>query len=167
MFKNKHVVIAMIVAPILAIIAYFATDSLVGEKPHKAEAGQSYSLVALPNCRYPSGHCTMKNGGFSVELSLKNVGVNVLSLQITSKHPLQGVKAALVAHENENGEPESLTPMDAARTSWSIDLTGEQTDASRLRVVVAAADAFYFGETGLEFVNYETSFGQDFRHPEE
>ena len=43
MLTNKHVVIALIVAPILAVIAYFATDAAVGEKPHKAQAGKSYA----------------------------------------------------------------------------------------------------------------------------
>lgn len=163
MLANKHIIIAMIVAPILAIIAYFATDAFVGEKAQKVQAGKSYSLVALPNCRYPSGLCTLKNAGFSIELSVAQVGVNVMTLSLSSKHPLQGAKAALVTNSDELGAPTSLAATDNTNTRWTIDLTGEQTAQSQLRVVVAAADAFYFGETGLAFIDYKTSFGEDFR----
>lgn len=164
MFRNKHVVIAMIVAPILAVIAYFATDQLAGEKPHKAEAGQSYALVALPNCRYASGHCTLKNAAFKIDLTVDQVGVNVLTLSLNSAFPLQGAKAALVADETQQGSPASLTASDDTGMNWTIDLSGDATDSSLLRIVVAASDAFYFGETGLAFMNYQTSFGEDFRH---
>ena len=164
MFKNKHIIVAMIVAPILAVIAYLATDSLVGEKPHKAEAGKSYSLVALPNCRYPSGHCTLKNAGFSIDLKVEQAGVNMMTLSLDSKHPLQGVKAALVANDQEDGEPADLIATDDSALHWTVDLSGDHSELSRLRLVVAAADSFYFGETGLAFIDYQTSFGQDFRH---
>ena len=164
MLKNKHIIVAMIVAPILAIIAYFATDSLVGEKPHKAEAGKSYSLVALPNCRYPSGHCTMKNAGFSLDLKVEQAGVNVMTLSLDSKHPLQGVKAALVANEQQTGAPADLIATDDTALHWTVDLSGEHSELSRLRLVVAAEDSFYYGETGLAFIDYQTSFGEDFRH---
>lgn len=163
MFKNKHVIVAMIVAPILAVIAYFAVDLVVSEKPKQAQAGQSYSLAALPNCRYPSGHCTLKNGTFEIDLKAQEVGVNVLTLELTSKHVLQGAKAALVSDPKQAGEPIDMQAGDSEGLNWSIELEGEQTDSAMIRLVVAAEGALYFGETGLEFTHYETSFGKDFR----
>ena len=53
--KNKHLLTASLVAPILALMSYFAIDALVGETPHAAEEGQSYQLVEKQNCRYNSG----------------------------------------------------------------------------------------------------------------
>lgn len=164
MFKNKHIIVALIVAPILAVIAYLATDSLVGEKPHKAEAGQSYALVALPNCRYPSGHCTLKNSGFVIDLKVEQAGVNLMTLSLSSKHPLQGAKAALVHDEQQPGEPADMAALDDTALNWTVDLSGDHGEQSKLRLVVAAADAFYFGETGLAFIDYQTTFGEDFRH---
>jgi hypothetical protein len=161
---NKHVTIAMIIAPILAVIAYFATDRLVGEKPQAAQAGKSYSLVALPNCRYASGHCTLKNAGFVIELTVDQVGVNVLTLHAQSKHPLQGVKVALVTPAQRNATPTDLIEDDESRLSWHIKLQGTPTTDSQIQLVAAAEGAFYFGEAGLSFVDYETSFGEDFRH---
>jgi len=168
MFKNKHIIVAMIVAPILAVIAYFATDSLVGEKPHKAAAGQSYALVALPNCRYPSGHCTLKNSEFQVDLKVSQAGLNMLTLNLTSKHPLQGAKVALADGTAEvKVKPADMTATDDTALHWTVDLSGNLSPASQLQLVAAAADAFYFGEAGLQFAEYHTSFGKDFRQPDE
>ena len=64
MFKNKHFIVALLIAPILAIIAYFGVDIAVSEKPHAAKKGQSYKLVSKSNCRYTSGLCDMENGEF-------------------------------------------------------------------------------------------------------
>lgn len=167
MFKNKHIIVAMIVAPILAVIAYLATDSLVGEKPHKAEEGQSYSLVALPNCRYPSGHCTMKNSGFQLDIQITQAGANLLSLNLTSLHPLQGAKVAIVGNTDEMVAPTDMSATDDTARNWTVDVSGAIHPQSRLQLVAAAGGAFYFGEAGLTFIDYETAFGKDFRHHEE
>jgi len=67
---NKHLIIAMIVAPILAVIAYYGVDRVVSETPHKAVKGQSYPLAAKSNCRYKSGECTLKNGDISLTINV-------------------------------------------------------------------------------------------------
>lgn len=48
MFKNKHLIIALLIAPILSLIAYFGTDLALSEKPHAAKEGESYKLPASP-----------------------------------------------------------------------------------------------------------------------
>ena len=68
MFKNKHVVIAMLVAPVLAIMAWFAVDYFVGERPHAATPGSAYTLVAKSNCRYASGQCDLENADFKLRI---------------------------------------------------------------------------------------------------
>ena len=62
------IVIALLVAPVLALIAYFAVDAVVAEKPEKALAGSSYPLVAKSNCRYASGRCSLENGDVQLEI---------------------------------------------------------------------------------------------------
>jgi hypothetical protein len=54
-WSNKHVVIAALMAPVLALIANFRIGAMLGEDPQPAEAGQSYPLLEKPNCRYASG----------------------------------------------------------------------------------------------------------------
>lgn len=67
MFKNKHFIIALLIAPILSLIAYFGTDMALSEKPHAAKEGESYKLASKSNCRYTSGLCDMENGDFKVK----------------------------------------------------------------------------------------------------
>ncbi|NOQ87942.1 MAG: hypothetical protein GQ550_03380, partial [Gammaproteobacteria bacterium] len=50
--KNKHLILAMFVAPVLAIIAYSSVDTIVSEQPQAAMQGSSYKLAAKSNCRY-------------------------------------------------------------------------------------------------------------------
>ena len=46
--KNKHVVTATLVAPLLALMAYFAIDFFVGEPPQAAREGQLAVLWVDP-----------------------------------------------------------------------------------------------------------------------
>jgi hypothetical protein len=63
MWKNKHVVIAMIVAPILAVLAWFAVGALVGEKAQVAKPGGAY-----PDSEFPLAQATfgLLSGGNEV-----------------------------------------------------------------------------------------------------
>ena len=103
MFKNKHIIAALIVTPILTIIAYFAMDYMVSEKPHKAQAGASYELVEKPNCRYPSGICGLKNADFEVDMHVELLDDGYMQLSLESVYPLDGVKLALVDSPNRQG----------------------------------------------------------------
>ena len=42
MWKNKHVIVALIVAPILSILAWFAVGAIVGDQAKVAEPGTAY-----------------------------------------------------------------------------------------------------------------------------
>lgn len=92
MFKNKHFIVALLIAPILSIIAYFGTDMAVSEKPHAAKEGQSYKLVSKSNCRYTSGLCDMENGDFKVKFRSEKLTNENLELSLHSAHSLEGVK---------------------------------------------------------------------------
>ena len=71
--KNRHVLVASLVAPLLALLAWFAIDFFTSETPHAAVEGQSYALVEKPNCRYDSGLCGLKNNDFELELSYRRI----------------------------------------------------------------------------------------------
>lgn len=171
MFKNKHLVAALIVTPLLAIGGYFMLDAMIGEKPHVARAGESYPLVALPNCRYSSGKCTLKNNQFVLDILPINIGSDTLQLQLDARHALTGVKMALISGSGADTAQTESAPLemerrDEAGKQWGITLPGTVKQDSQLRLVVAAGDAFYFGETGLAFLHYEAAVGKDLREPQ-
>ena len=167
MYKNKHIIAAMIIAPILALVAYFAVDFLVSEKTHKAQAGASYKLVEKPNCRYESGHCGLKNGDFEVEMEVELLDDGYMNLSMDSVFPLDGVKLALVDSPEDAGEPRDMVVDNNERTRWLLMLRQPAGSDSRIRLVIAANASLYYGDTDTAFMTYQTGFGKDFRRPEE
>lgn len=58
----------MVVAPILAIMSYFATDYIVSEKPHIAKDGSIYKMRINSNCRWKSGKCSIDNADIKIDI---------------------------------------------------------------------------------------------------
>ena len=161
-FKNKHVITAMIVAPILAIGSYYMVDLLVREQPHAAVEGQAYPLVANSNCRYTSGRCDLVNSDFKSSLTLVTADSG-RQLQLTSSHPLQQAQAGFVMTNGEEITPIRFTPLDATSTLWGMPLTFDVVPDTVVRVALRANDAHYFAETSMGFGDYQTTFNKDFR----
>ena len=158
MFKNKHLIVALLVAPILSIIAYFGADMAVSEKPHAAKEGQSYKLIAKSNCRYTSGLCGMENGEFKVQFRSEAVTQSELNLSMKSHFPLEGAKLSLVDDPDENKRPVEMMATDDSGLNWHITLPKPASEESWLRVVFRADGTMYYGETQTAFVKYETLF---------
>ena len=176
MFKNKHILVALIVAPILAIGAYYLTDYVVAEKPHVVREGQVYQLIARSSCRYKSGRCIMSNGNFKVILQASLSDNNSRQLTLDSVHPLEGVKLAIVSAGASNRAKSQQTspvrsdmfPVDmlqdnSERTRWTLPMPQFDVSQGVLRLAVAAGGATYYGETETLFVDYQTIFEKDFR----
>lgn len=164
MFTNKHVIAALIITPILAVLGYYAVDSIVSETPHKAVAGAEYALVAKPNCRYNSGRCQMKNGNFEVTFTLAH-NDDGLTLSMESSHPLEGARVALglTSSEAEILPPVAMLAMDSSGTQWQQKFDISYTGEEMLQVVLAANGALYYGDSVAAFADYQTSYGKDFR----
>lgn len=163
MFKNKHIVTALIVAPILAIGAYFATDYLVTERPQPAAAGGQYPLLALPNCRYQSGQCGLKNGNFKVLVSGDSDDGGNLLLRLDSEFSLDEVRVAVVRDTSDTGGPVLMQQADDKAEAWQVNLQVIAPSEQFLRLVITVDGAVYYAETGLQFLQYRTSFNKDFR----
>ncbi|MAZ89359.1 MAG: hypothetical protein CL693_17145 [Cellvibrionaceae bacterium] len=162
-FKNKHVVVALIVAPILAVLSYFAVDAIVSETPHAAEAGKQYELVSLPNCRYNSGVCGLKNGEFELTLKAEWQEEGRVILHLTSAHPLDGAMIAAVNNASEDKEPVEMYPEDRSGLNWSLELMNPNVEQGRLRLAVSSNKTLYYGDAAMKFALYETIFDEDFR----
>lgn len=159
LLKNKHVIAAMIVTPILAIIAYFATDYIVSEKPKKAVAGSQYKLMARSNCRYQSGLCTLKNGDLELDVRIARVTGTRVEIQLESNTPLQKVLAAL-GPSGDDSAPVAMAGLEDSRY-WKVQLDHNDLAGSALRLAVIVADATFYAETGTAFAEYETTFSRD------
>lgn len=72
MFKNKHFILALLIAPILSIIAYFGTDMALSEKPHAAKEGKLTSSRVSPTAVTPVAYVTWKMAILKLSSVLKN-----------------------------------------------------------------------------------------------
>jgi len=149
--KNKHILVATLVAPLLAILAYFSIDYFVGETPQAAVQGQSYPLVEKPNCRYDSGFCGLKNNDFELELSYVRLDTDRLVLNLESEFPLEGVMLAVVSGEKDSKPPVPMSALDGQGQKWTIEIsvTGPETD--RIQLAASAGGSLYFGDVSTRF----------------
>lgn len=145
-FTNKHVVIALIVAPILAILAWFAVGQFAGEKPKAAQQGKSYSLVEKSNCRYESGHCDLQNEDFKLALELQG-----LDLVLQSAHSLQGVMISVGSPEQEL-PPVAMTAVDEKGMNWRYTLADLPATTDRIRLVASTPQNSYFADAATMFI---------------
>ena len=160
MWKNRHFVVALLVAPILALIAYFATDYIVAERPQAAVSGSSYPLAAKSNCRYASGECDLENGDVRLRVTVSRAAqLPGMRLHLTSALGIADARVALADSPGDDAPPLSFVADDATATSWSTDIgVPASSPESRLRLVVTVSESRYFAEVPTVFFERETAF---------
>jgi len=158
--KNKHVVLAMFVAPVLAIIAYFATDHIVSEKPQLVQQGISYKLAAKSNCRYQSGQCTLHNGDVQVNVRVERVTPSAIKLILQSNIPVKNALASFVDGDTET-LPTTLYPAAAEEDTWNAEFKLADVEKTTLRLVLEISGSIFYAETPAVFIDYETTFTRD------
>jgi hypothetical protein len=149
-FTNKHVIIAMIVAPVLAILAWVAAGQFAGETPQAPVSGMSYPLVEKSNCRYVSGACDLENEDF--RLTLVATGIDSLTeLVVRSAHPLDGVVLG-VGPAEQDAEPTPMRATDGQGLEWHLVLGRLPGPRERIRLVAIAGGASYFADASTAFM---------------
>ncbi len=151
-FKNKHILLATLVAPVLGLLTYYAIDAFVGEEPHAAEQGRSYQLAALPNCRRGGGLCGLKNGDFSLDLRTEPFEGDGLLLSLESAFPLQGVVVSLAGDGAGTTEPLDMRAQGDSGQNWVLVVPRPEFGGDRLRLVASANQSLYFGEFSTHFM---------------
>jgi hypothetical protein len=155
-FTNKHVVIALIIAPILSVLAWYAVGHLLGEQPAPAAPGSSYPLVEKSNCRYPSGQCELENAEFSITLRIvpgqQGPGQ---ALTAVSAHPLEGIRVALLQPGDEEGDGRSMRQTDGEGRQWTVPLDEMPGDGTRILLAAVAGGSTWFGDVATRFAQAE------------
>lgn len=153
MFTNKHVVIALIVGPILAILAWIGVGQIAGEKSAAAVSGKSYPLVEKSDCRYESGHCKLENEDFKLVLRLEQQGIDAV-LVLTSVHALDGVLVSVAVPGSET-TPSAMRVSDAQNMEWIISVEELPTPPQRIYLVASSGGVQYFGDAATLFIKQQ------------
>ena len=149
-FTNKHVIIAMIVAPVLAILAWVAAGQFAGETPQPPVAGASYPLVEKSNCRYATGACDLENEDFRLTLT-QTVSGSVTELVVRSAFPLDGVVLGVGSPQDE-AEPTAMRAIDGQGLEWHLVLGTPPAPGERIRLVAIAGGSSYFADASTTFL---------------
>ena len=146
-FTNKHVVTAILVVPILAIVSYLAVDYFVKPDPIAAKRGHAYPLIAKSNCRYASSQCTLVNGDFRLDIySEPELQSSAIALSWHSEHALQGLRISLI-----NTDEKEL--YSATFTKRFVVLKNELVyEAVSMRLALSSRDVKYYSEVPLTFI---------------
>ena len=152
MFTNKHVMVAMLVAPLLAIFAWFGVDYIVAEKARPAEPGAMYALVARSNCRYDSGQCDLANSDLKMSIRPVDLQASRTILSLESEFVLEQVRFALVVGANEVLGSASPTQTPEGDTLWVINIPAHADPEAALRVAVTVQESVYFVEVPVVFM---------------
>ncbi len=151
MWKNKHVTLALLIAPVLAIIAWFSVDYFVAERPHAAEAGASYPLIAKPNCRRLSDGCELVNEDFRLTVAVTDFDMSGAQVDLTSVFPLSRVAIGVANAALDDGPPTALKPADTEGTRWHGRVDGSVDTDTALRVAAVAGGSTYYAEIPVTF----------------
>jgi len=149
---NKHFVIALIVAPILAVVAWFAVDKAVRPEPMAAKAGAAYPLVAKPNCRYDSGKCALENNEVKVlieKLDAEN------KLKLSSNLAYSFARIEFLDASGASLE-HILLQQKTAEGDVLATPTSDFNAIKQLRFVIEISGSHYFSETTTEFLTTES-----------
>lgn len=152
MWTNKHVIIAMLVAPVLAIIAWFGVDYLVAEQARPAEPGAMYPLVARSNCRYDSGQCDLANNDLKLSIRPVKLESDRTTLSLESDFVLEHVMFALVVGADEVVGIAAATQTPEGDTLWVIDIPAHADPEAVFRVAVTVQRTIYFAEVPAVFM---------------
>jgi hypothetical protein len=152
---NRHMVVALLVAPVLALLAWFGVGQLLGERAAPAKPGASYPLLAQSGCRYAGGRCELSNGDIRLQISVEEGDTGAgPQLYLSASHALQGAQVAIVASPETQAPPLALTPVENGARRWQLALAQPLRGSERLRIAVRAADSLYFAETETTFVEH-------------
>ncbi|MFT7289183.1 MAG: hypothetical protein ACI87W_003312 [Halieaceae bacterium] len=148
MFKNWHVVLALLIAPVLAILAWFAVGHLLGEQPQPAVAGEAYPLIEKSNCRYASGQCDLQNNDLKLTIRItEDVGPG---MQLSSSHRLESVLASVGETALDPG-PRAMRPGDGQGLVWHLTLASPPSPTQRIRLVASRSGSAYFADASTQF----------------
>ena len=152
MWTNKHVIIALLVAPLLAIIAWFGVDAIVADRAESAKPGEHYPLVARSNCRYESGQCDLVNNDFKLVIRVGEVRPDETTLALESEFLIANARLSISSGDYEVLASVARASPSELPTQWVVTIASSPVPPDILRVAVTVQQSIYFAEVPVIFL---------------
>ena len=153
-FTNKHVIASLIIAPILAILAWFLVDDWVADDVLKVEKGILYPLVAKSNCRWPSGYCYFENEDVEIKITTDTQNFGQNKLMVRSEIPMSNINFALVTNPDEMSNQMAMRPIDNTYQQWESDVINIM-DQMYLQFLFVINESKFHGQAPTTFIYKE------------
>jgi len=153
-FTNKHVIASLIIAPILAILAWFLVDDWVADDVLKVEKGILYPLVAKSNCRWPSGYCYFENEDVEIKITTDTQNFGQNKLMVRSEIPMTNINFALVTNPDEMSNQMAMRPIDNTYQQWESDVINIM-DQMYLQFLFVINESKFHGQAPTTFIYKE------------
>ncbi len=150
MLTDRNVIIAMLVAPVLSILGWWAAAAFIGEKPQPAQEGRTYPLLEKSNCRYASGICDLENVDFKLVLTYVEDASGPY-LAVRASHTLQGI-VMTVGYAVGELSPGAMTAVGEQGTHWRMALDSRPELQARIRLVASGSGSTWFGDASTQFL---------------
>ncbi len=152
MWTNKHVIIALLVAPLLAIIAWFGVDAIVADRAESAKPGEHYPLVARSNCRYESGQCDLVNNDFKLVIRVVEVRPGETTLALESEFLIANARLSVSSGDIEILATAVQESLSALPVQWIVTIASSPVPPDILRIAVTVQQSIYFAEVPVIFL---------------
>ncbi|WP_456375814.1 hypothetical protein [Thiolapillus sp.] len=136
--SNRHVKLAIILAPMLAIGAYILTGIYLDERIENRPLADK-PLKLQPDCHLLSDVCELLHREIAVNIAVENKEGKTL-LYLSASTPVKGVLVAFADTPPQamfnRGDPEK----------WVLPVTQDISAGSRLKLVISGEKKRYFAE---------------------
>lgn len=157
MWTNKHVIVALLVAPVLAVMAWFGVDAIVAERAEPAQPGKMYPLIAKPSCRRPGGNCELTNNEFELTIRVTHRPADKTALVFESNYTLSGVVVSLHRENTEIFGIETNHDLDTETTQRVLTIPSVAHPSATLRIAVHVEQSIYFAELPAVFLREDST----------
>lgn len=163
--KSRHVIVALLVAPLLAVFAWFSVGWIAGDTSEAAkpvQAGADYPLIERSGCRYAGGECRLENTDVKWVVTVDDNHVVTIQSAIPLDSLVVGLRsqpsvppvAAAAAGEGVGSSAGLAGDGQIANDKvWLVRLAGAPDSSDALRLVATAGGARYYGEASLTFTD--------------
>ncbi len=136
--SGRHVKLAVILAPLLAIGGYILTGIYLDEKIEE-QPGITKALMLQPDCHLLTGVCELLHREIAANIAIEEKQGKQL-VYLASSVPLKGILLSV-----GDGEPASMLSRGTAKR-WVLELQQPVTENTVIRLAIAGGKNRFFAE---------------------